>query len=72
LFNTQATCDDDLAVLIQGLADRGERFLHRGVDEAAGIDDDEVRAIVGLRSGVALGAQLREDALGVDERLGTA
>ena len=49
-----------------------ERFLHRGVDEAAGVDDDEVRAVVVRRGGVALGAQLREDALRVDQRLGAA
>ena len=71
-FDTQTTCDHDLAVLGQRLADRVERFLHRGVDEAAGVDDDEVSAGVIGRGGVTLGAQLREDALRVDERLRTA
>src|SRR5205814_9081917 len=42
-----------------------------GVDEAAGVDDHEVGVVVGGRGGVALGAQLREDALGIDQRLGT-
>ena len=72
VFRPQASGDDDFAILMQRLADRVERFLHRGVDEAAGVDDDEVRAVVGLRGDIALGAQLREDALGVDERLGAA
>jgi hypothetical protein len=34
---------------MQRLTDRVERFLHRGVDEAAGVDDDEVGAVVRLR-----------------------
>jgi hypothetical protein len=72
LLDSQTTRDDDLAVFAERLADGAERFLDRGVDEAAGVDDDEVGAGVGGRGGVALGAQLREDALGVDERLGTA
>jgi hypothetical protein len=42
------------------------------VDEAAGVDDDEVGALVGRRDLVALGAQLGEDALGVDQRLRAA
>jgi hypothetical protein len=71
LFRTQAARDYNPAILCERLADRAERFLDRGVDEAAGVDDDEVRAGVARRGGVALGAQLREDALGVDQRLGT-
>jgi len=70
-LRAEATGDDDLAVLGERLADRVERFLDRGVDEAAGVDDDEVRVVVRGRRGVALGAQLREDALGVDERFRT-
>jgi hypothetical protein len=71
VFATEAPRDDDLAVLRERLADRVERFLHRGVDEAARVDDDEVGAGVVLGGLVALGAQLREDALGIDERLRT-
>ncbi len=33
---------DHLAVLVERLADRGERFVDRLVDEAAGVDDDEI------------------------------
>ena len=71
-LGAQAAGDDDLAVLVQRFADRVERFGDRRIDEAAGIDDDEVGAVVRRRDGVALGAQLRQDALGIDERLRTA
>jgi hypothetical protein len=71
VLGAQASGDHHLAVLGERLADRIERLLDRGVDEAAGIDDDQVGAGVARGSGVALGAQLREDALGVDQRLGT-
>jgi len=69
---SQASGDDDLAVLGERLADGAEGLLDRGVDEAAGVDDDEVGAAVARRGEIALGAQLREDALGVDQRLRTA
>jgi len=64
--------DDDATVLLQRLADRLERFIHGGVDEAAGIDHDQVGGRVRRGHLIALGAQPREDALGVHERLGTA
>jgi hypothetical protein len=72
LFDPQAPGHDDFSILRERLADGVERLLHRGIDEAAGVDDDEVGAGVARRGGVALGAQLREDALGVDQGLGTA
>jgi len=72
LFCAEAAGDDDFAVLRERLADGVERFLDRGVDEAAGVDDDEVGVIVARRGRIALGAKLREDALGIDERLRTA
>jgi hypothetical protein len=72
VLDPEATRDDDFAILGERLADRLQRFLDRGVDEAAGVDDDEVGAGVVLGGVVALGAQLREDALGVDQRLRTA
>jgi hypothetical protein len=70
-FGAEASGDDDAAVLGERLADGVERFLDGGVDEAAGIDDDEVGAGVVCCGDIALGAQLREDALGVDQRFGT-
>ena len=72
LFRAKASCDDDLAVLRQGFADGMQRLRDRGVDEAAGIDDDEIRAGVIGRGDVALSAQLREDALGIYKCLRTA
>jgi len=71
-LRAEAAGDDDLTVLRQRLADRVERFLDCRVDEAAGIDDDEIRAVVRRGRGIALRTQLREDALRVDECLRTA
>jgi hypothetical protein len=71
-LDPEATRDDHLAVLGERLADGVEGFLDRRVDEAAGVDDDEVRAGVALRRLVALGAQLGEDALGIYQGLRTA
>ena len=72
VLGAEAAGDDHLAVLGQRFADRVERLGDRGVDEAAGVDDDEVGAVVVGRDRVALGAQLREDLLGIDERLRAA
>jgi len=68
----KAAGDYDLAVFRERFADGIERFRDRRVDEAAGVDDDEVGAGIVGRGGVSLGTQLREDPLGVDERFGTA
>ncbi len=64
-----AAGDDDLAVFLQRRADRAQRLVARRIQEAAGVDDDQVGAVVLARDLVALGAQAREDALGIDERL---
>ena len=64
-LESQAAGNDDLAVLGQRLADGAERLLDRGVDEAAGVDDDEVGAGVIGRGEVALRPQLGEDTLGI-------
>ena len=71
-FDPKTPGDDYLAVLGERLPDRMERFADRGIDESAGVDDDEIGPGVGGGSRIAFGAQLREDALGIDERLGTA
>ncbi|OIQ72976.1 hypothetical protein GALL_453950 [mine drainage metagenome] len=68
----QAAGDDDLAVLGQRLADGVQAFLHCGVDETAGVHDHQIGAGVALRGVVALRTQFGEDALGIDQRLGTA
>ncbi len=72
VLGAEAAGDDHLAVLGERLADRVERLLDRGVDEAAGIDDDQVGVVVAARDRVALGAQPGQDVLGVDGRLGAA
>ena len=52
----QTAGDDDLAVLGQRLADGIERFGHCIIDEAAGVDDDQVGAFVLRGNAVAFGA----------------
>jgi hypothetical protein len=71
-FGAQAAGDDNLAVLRQRFADGVQRLLDRRVDEAAGVDDDEIRAGVVGRGDVTLGPELGEDALRVYKCLGTA
>lgn len=66
-LRAEAAGDDHLAVLGQRLADRVEAFLHGFVDETAGVDDDEIGAVVGAGDFITFGAQLRDDLLGVDE-----
>ena len=68
----EATGDDHATVLGKRLADRIERLLHRRVDETAGIDHHQVRAPVAAAHRVALGAQLGDDPLRIDQRLGAA
>ena len=72
LVGAEAAGDDDPAVLGQRLADRLEALGLGAVEKAAGVDDDRVGAGVVGRDGVALGAQPRQDALAVDQRLGAA
>jgi len=69
-LRAHAARHDDAAVLFQRRADGVERLLLGAVEEAAGVDDDGVGPGVGFRQFVAFGAQPREDALGIDERLG--
>src|SRR3989338_6805719 len=57
--------DDHLAVLGQRFADRIQRFFHRAVAEAAGIDDHQIGILIAGGNQVALGAQAREDLLGI-------
>jgi hypothetical protein len=71
-FGTHAAGDDDLAVSGHGLADGGQRFLLGAVEKTAGIDDDEVGAIMLARQLIAFGAQPRDDPLGIDQSLGAS
>ena len=71
-LGAHAAGDDDLAVLLQRRADRLQQLGLGAVEKAAGVDDDHIGAGMGARELVAFGAQPRDDALAVDERLGTA
>ena len=71
-FGTQAAGDDDAAIGGQGFANRVQAFFDGIVDEAAGVDDDQIRAFKGFGGLVAFGAQLGEDQLRIGQRLGAA
>src|SRR5690606_23321898 len=66
----QATGDDHPAGLLQSLADGIERLLDRGRDEAARVDDDEVRVLVRGYELVAVRSQVAQNVLAVYEGLG--
>ena len=68
----QAAGDDHPSVFGQGLADGLQRFLHRRVDEATGVDDDQFGPVIARGDGVAFGPQAGEDVLRVHCRLGAA
>ena len=71
-FRTHAAGDDDLAVFLERAANGRKRFRLGAVEETAGVDDDEVGALVLARELIALRAQARDDTLAVDERLRAA
>ena len=72
LVLAQAAGDDHTAIGRHGFADRVEAFGTRTVEKPAGVDDDHVGAIVIPRDCIPLGAQLRQDAFAVDQRLRAA
>jgi len=53
-------------------ADRRKRLRLGAIEEAAGVDDHDVGAIVPAGQLIALGTEMGEDPLGIDQRLGTA
>ena len=69
-FRAHTAGDDDLAVLGHRLADGAERFLLGAVEEAAGVDDHNVGAVMLAGQLIAFGAQPGDDALGIHQRLG--
>ncbi len=71
-FLAHAAGHDHAAVLRDGLADRSEALFLGGIEKAAGVDQHDVCARIILGKSVAIGAQTREDPLGIDERLGAA
>ena len=72
LLDAETAGDDHAAVLGHRFADGLEAFSLGEVEKAAGVDDHDIGAVVVGRDLVALGAQLREDALGIDQGLGAA
>ena len=71
-LNPETTRDDDAAIGGHRLADRGQAFLFRRIEKAAGVDHHHVGAGVVGREHIALGAQLGDDTLAIDQRLGAA
>ena len=71
-FLAEAAGDDDAAILRDRLADRLQALFLGAVEEAAGVDQHHVRTCVVGAHRIAVGAQAREDALGIDQRLGAA
>ena len=68
----EATRDDDLARLLQGLTDRAKALFNRGRYEAASVDDDDIGVAVIISHFVTFGANLRQDAFTVHQRFGAA
>ena len=71
-LGAHATGHDHLAVVGECFADCGKRFRLRAVEEAASVDDGEIGPRVRAGKFISLGAQARDDALAVDQRLRTA
>ena len=71
-FIAHAAGHDDTAIFGNRLTDRFERFFLRAVEKAAGVDQHHVRpGIVGGQA-ITVRPQLGQDALAIDQRLGTA
>ena len=71
-FLAEAAGDDHLAVLGNGLADGLQRFFLGAVEEAAGVHQHHVRAVIVGADLVAVRAQLGQNPFGVDQSLRTA
>ncbi len=71
-LRAHASGDDDLAVLGHRSPDRAKRFLLGAVEKSAGVDDDQIRAVMLAREFVAFRAQPRDDALGIHQSLGAS
>ena len=71
-LGAQAAGDDHPAVFPERRTDRVEALGLGAVEKAAGVDHHDVGAGVLARELIALGAQPRDDALGIDQRLRAA
>ena len=70
LRSPQTASNDDLAVFCQRLANGVQAFLDGVVNEAAGVDDHQVGTGKGFSGLVTLGAELRQDQLGIGQGFG--
>ena len=68
----EAAGDEHTAVLFERLTDGLERLVDRLIDEAAGIDHNQVGLCVLRGDLVAACAQFGDQALGINQSLGTA
>ncbi len=68
----QTAGHDDSPVFGNRLADGGQAFLFRAVEETAGVHQHHVRACVIGAHRISIGAQAGQDAFGIDQSFGTA
>ena len=71
-FIAHAAGDDHPAILGHRLANRLEALLLGAVEKTAGVDEHDIGAGIVCRHVIAVAAQLGQDALAVDQCLGTA
>ena len=71
-LGAHAAGDDDLAVFGHRLADGVEALGLGAVEETAGVDDDDVGAVMPPGDLVAFRSQMRDDPLAVDQGLRAA
>ena len=69
---TQTASHDNLAVFVQCFADGVERLFHGGIDEAAGIDHDEISVVIRTGNLITFSPQPGQDVFGIYRCLGTA
>jgi hypothetical protein len=67
-----AAGDDDAAVFIHGIADGLQRFGLGGIEEAAGIHNDEIGTFGAVDKFISFGAELGHDAFRIHQRLRAA
>ncbi len=68
----QAAGHDHLAIFVEGKADGIQRFIARGIEKAAGIDDHQIGAVMLAGDFITFGAKAGDDAFGIDKRLRAA
>ena len=71
-LGTHAAGHDDLAVLLERLANGRERLRLGAVQKPAGVDQDDIRTAMVAGELIAFRAQPRDDALAVNQCFGAA